>query len=164
MSTCIGFITYQRPWGRPAALSLVNEHMACIRRVIIEPRYRGLGLANWPMAETMPLGGTAMVEAVSVMGRVHLSWNRGGDADVCPRPENRTHGCRTGSGRGRGTFPINIERLDPSRRIFIDCEMDHFCQTFTNRRGMPVSFRRRGFVLSKLSACGASCLWHVESP
>jgi hypothetical protein len=42
--------------------------------------------------------------------------------------------------------------------------MDHFCQTFTNRRGMPVSFRRRGFVLSKLSACGASCLWHVESP
>ncbi|MFZ9033780.1 MAG: hypothetical protein ACO21J_07500 [Anaerohalosphaeraceae bacterium] len=79
--------------------------MACIQRVIIEPRYRGLGLANWPMTETMPLGRTVRVEAASVMGRVHLSWNRGVDADVCPRPENRTHGCRTGSGRDRGTFP-----------------------------------------------------------
>ena len=31
---------------RASALSLLNERMVCIRRVIIEPRYRGLGLAS----------------------------------------------------------------------------------------------------------------------
>ncbi|RKY12832.1 MAG: hypothetical protein DRP52_04210, partial [Planctomycetota bacterium] len=56
---------------RASALSLLNKQMACIRRVIIEPRYRGLGLASRLVAETMPLTGSPMVEAVSVMGRFH---------------------------------------------------------------------------------------------
>jgi len=56
---------------RASALSLLNERMVCIRRVIIEPRYRGLGLASRLVSATMPLTESPMVEAVSVMGRVH---------------------------------------------------------------------------------------------
>ena len=48
-------------------------------------------------------------------------------------------------------------------RIFIDREMGRFCQKFTNRRGMPNSPKRTGFVLSKLAAAGAYYLWDNNS-
>jgi hypothetical protein len=59
------------------------------------------------MAETMPLGGTVMVEAVSVMGRVHLSWNRGGDADAGTSPD-------TTAGRSYkyGSHPIKLVKSE----------------------------------------------------
>ncbi|MFA5252285.1 MAG: hypothetical protein WC454_06855, partial [Phycisphaerae bacterium] len=35
-------------------LGLINKNIRCISRVIIEPRFRGLGLANRLVRETMP--------------------------------------------------------------------------------------------------------------
>jgi hypothetical protein len=147
--------------------------MACIRRVIVKPRYRGFGLATRLVAETMPLTGAAMVEAVSVMGRVHPFLERAGMQAFAPRPNAKTErmsaaleaaGIEEHSRHDSKTVQIKIERLDALRRIFIDREMDHFCQKFTNRRGMPDSLRRTDFVLSKLTACGAYYLWQAESP
>jgi hypothetical protein len=121
---------------RSAALSLLNEQMVCIRRVIIEPRYRGLGLATRLVAETLTLTGAAMVEAVSVMGRVHPFLERAGMRAFGPRPDAKTERMATALETvGIGKHPWNdsktlqtkIERLDPPRRIFIDREMDHFC-------------------------------------
>ena len=68
----------------------VNERMVCIRRVIIEPRYRGLGLARRLVAETMPMTGSPMVEAVSVMGRVHPFFERAGMQAFAPTPDAKT--------------------------------------------------------------------------
>ncbi|MHC4287751.1 MAG: hypothetical protein ACYSSJ_05550 [Planctomycetota bacterium] len=157
---------------RSAALSLVNEHMVCIRRVIIEPRYRGLGLASRLVAETMPLTGAAMVEAVSVMGRIHPFFERAGMRAFDPRPDAKTErmaaalesvGIGQHSWHDSKAVQTKIEQLDHSLRIFTGSEMDRFCQKFTNRRGMPDSLRRTDFVLSKLTACGAYYLWYANT-
>ena len=41
---------------RGMQLQMVNENIRCVGRVIIEPRYRGLGLSSWLVKETMPCG------------------------------------------------------------------------------------------------------------
>jgi len=153
---------------RSAALSLLNERMVCIRRVIIEPRYRGLGLAARLVAETMPLTGAVMVEAVSVMGRAHPFFQRAGMKAFAPQPDAKTERMTTaleaiGIGEhwwhDSDAVHKQIEQLDHPLRTFIDSEMDRFSQKFTNRRGMLHSLRRTGFILSKLAAQGAYYLW-----
>jgi hypothetical protein len=128
-------------------------------------------LATRLMAETMPLTGAAMVEAVSVMGRDHPFLERAGMRAFGRRPDAKTERMATALETvGIGKHPWNdsktlqtkIERLDPPRRIFIDREMDHFCQKFTNRRGMSDSPERTDFVLSKLTASGAYYLWYAH--
>ena len=121
----------------------------------------------------MPLIGAAMLEAVSVMGRPGPPVpGTGWDASVWPRrPDAKTERMATaleavGIGKhpwhDSKTLQTKIERLDDPRRIFIDREMDHFCQKFTNRRGMSDSPERTEFVLSKLTACGAYYLWYAH--
>ncbi len=139
---------------------------------IAAPRYRGLGLASRLVAETMPLTGAAMVEAVSVMGRIHPFFERAGMRAFDPRPNAKTErmaaalesvGTGKHSWHDSKAIQTKIEQLDHPLRIFIGSEMDRFCQKFTNRRGMPDSLRRTDFVLSKLTACGAYYLWYANT-
>ena len=121
----------------------------------------------------MPLTGAAMVEAVSVMGRAHPFLERAGMQAFAPRPDTKTEriaaalesvGIGKHSWHDSKTLHAKIEQLNDPRRIFIDSEMEHFCQKFTNRRGMSDSPQRTDFVLSKLTACGAYYLWQRDTP
>jgi hypothetical protein len=157
---------------RSAALSLLNRRMVCIRRVIIEPRYRGLGLATRLVAETLPLTGASMVEAVSVMGRLHPFFERAGMKAFCPRPDAKTEqmtAALEAVGWPRSTWHdsraihTKIEQLSDRERTFIDGEMRRFCQKFSNRRAMPCSPKRTDFVLSRLAVRGAYYLWQANN-
>jgi hypothetical protein len=59
-------------------LALINKNIRCIRRVIIEPRFRGLGLASRLVRETMPKMGVPIVEAMAVMGLVNPFFEKAG--------------------------------------------------------------------------------------
>jgi len=156
---------------RSAALSLLNERMVCIRRVIIEPRYRGLGLASRLVAETLPLTGAAMVEAVSVMGRIHPFFKRAGMKAFAPPPDAKTErmkaameavGIDEHHWHDSTAVHRKIEQFDHPLRTFIDSEMERFCQKFTNRRQMGHGHERTSFVLSKLNAHGIYYLWNAS--
>ncbi|MDD5134902.1 MAG: hypothetical protein PHP01_05780, partial [Phycisphaerae bacterium] len=60
------------------AMQLVNNNVRTIARVVIEPRYRGLGLAHRLIEETMPLLNMAYIEALAVMGKVNPFFERAG--------------------------------------------------------------------------------------
>jgi hypothetical protein len=156
---------------RRAALSLLNERFLCIRRVIIEPRYRGLGLAGRLVRETMPMTGKPMVEAVSMMGRLHPFLEQAGMQAFEAVPDAKTERMRTAlaaagltvSGQDSDSVHASIERLRPDLRAFIEEEMARFCQKFTNRRNEPHGLNRTDFVLSKLSHQPAYYLWTRSS-
>ncbi|OQY05127.1 MAG: hypothetical protein B6I25_06085 [Planctomycetales bacterium 4572_13] len=157
---------------RAAGLTLLNEQMVCIRRVIIEPRYRGLGLAGRLVAETMPLTGSPMVEAVSVMGRVHPFFERAGMQAFAPAADAKTErmkaaleavGVDEHHWHDSVAIGAKIEHLSHPLRRFIDDEMGRFCQKFTNRRQMAHSCERTEFVLSKLAGQGGYYLWDSNS-
>lgn len=119
----------------------------------------------------MPLTGAAMVEAVSVMGRAHPFFERAGMRAFAPQPDAKTErmaaaleavGIGEYSWHDSRTLQTKIEQLNHPLRIFIDREMDRFCQKFTNRRGMRDSPQRTDFVLSRLTASGAYYLWYAD--
>ena len=66
--------------GLPQAvgLGLLNQHVRCISRLIIDPRYRGIGLASRLVRETMPLTEAAMIEATSVRAQAQTFFERAG--------------------------------------------------------------------------------------
>ena len=156
---------------RSAALSLLNERMVCIRRVIIDPRYRGLGLASRLVSETMPLTGAAMVEAVSVMGRAHPFFERAGMRPYLTQRDAKTErmaaaleavGIGTHVWHDSAAVHKAIDAMDSRSRQFIFRELDRFCQKFTNRRQLPDSPQRTSFVLSKLDSPGVYYLWYAD--
>lgn len=64
-----------RPKPRSA---LLNEELRCISRVIVDPRYRGLGLAVRLVRHALATATTRYTEALAVMGRVSPFFSRAG--------------------------------------------------------------------------------------
>lgn len=64
--------------GKSPAMQLVNNNVRVISRVVIEPRYRGLGLAHRLVSETMGLLEMPYIEALAVMGRVSPFFEKAG--------------------------------------------------------------------------------------
>lgn len=59
-------------------LQWLNASVRCIGRVIIEPRYRGIGAATKLVRETLPLVGTPIVESMAVMARFNAFFENAG--------------------------------------------------------------------------------------
>ena len=55
-----------------------NAHLRTISRVVVDPNWRGLGLAVRLVRETLPLIGVPYVEALAAMARVHPFFKRAG--------------------------------------------------------------------------------------
>jgi len=95
VKTTIGVIVYSRPtpgqelrniatnnffagFDQSTQLALLNRNIRRISRVIIEPRFRGLGLATRLVRETMPTENVPIIEAVAVMGLVNPFFEKAG--------------------------------------------------------------------------------------
>ncbi|MCD4830779.1 MAG: hypothetical protein K8R02_03100 [Anaerohalosphaeraceae bacterium] len=63
---------------RMPAMTLVNKNVRTISRVVIEPRYRCLGLAHRLVAETLALLEMPYIEAMAVMGKVNPFFEKAG--------------------------------------------------------------------------------------
>ncbi len=153
---------------RASGLALLNEHVRCISRVIIEPRYRGLGLASWLVSETMPRVGAAMVEAVSVMGKFHPFFERAEMKAFEMTADVKTERMATALeavGIDRRLWIdseavyASIERLDAQRREFLLYEMGCFLQKFGSQREMEHCVERTDFLLGKLTPPGRYFAW-----
>jgi hypothetical protein len=59
-------------------LKLINKNIRTISRVIIEPRFRSLGLAVRLVKETMPIMNVPFIEALAVMGRANPFFEKAG--------------------------------------------------------------------------------------
>lgn len=68
---------YLRPKQRS---QLLNEELRCISRVIVDPRWRGLGLAVRLVRQALATATTRYTEAIAVMGRVSPFFDRAGMA------------------------------------------------------------------------------------
>ena len=59
-------------------MQLINQNIRTIARVVIEPRYRALGLAYELVEKTMPLLNMPYIEALAVMGKVNPFFEKAG--------------------------------------------------------------------------------------
>jgi hypothetical protein len=64
--------------SRPDRQALLNRYVRRISRVIIEPRYRGCGLAALLVKKTMPLVNVPIIEALASMGHFNFFFEKAG--------------------------------------------------------------------------------------
>jgi GNAT superfamily N-acetyltransferase len=141
-------------------LALLNAHVRRISRVIIEPRYRGLGLAVRLVRDTLPKVGVPLIEASAAMGHLHPFFERAGMRPYAPEldlPRETLRHALIDAGIGASLWlnpPAaheclcamtghSLERMETAIRLFLN--------RYGRRRTMPPGLERTSFILGRLT-------------
>jgi hypothetical protein len=155
-------------FDRGTQLSLINKNIRCISRVIIEPRFRGLGLASRLVRETMPQVNVPIVEALAVMGRVNPFFEKAGMtayAATMPARCVRLAEALSMVGIERRELidpravQARLEALESEKAEFIEREIRNFLESYGEMRKSPASVERTRFVVSKLTERPVYYIW-----
>ncbi len=97
--TIVGVIVYSMPplscKGRNIALNRVvsaeevNRDFITISRVVVLPKFRGIGLATLLVKSTMPLVGKKYVESIAVMGKYNPFFIKAGMKEIVYEPDKK---------------------------------------------------------------------------
>jgi len=155
-------------FDRQTRLALINRNIRCISRVIIEPRFRGLGLASRLVCETMPMMGVPIVESMAVMGLVNPFFEKAGmtgyTAEMPVRCVQLIEAfSMVGVEKKVLIDPPKIQRklnrLGRAESEFIEFQIGLFLQAYGKRRRMRAGLERTRFVVSKLTARPMYYIW-----
>jgi len=167
-------------FDRSTQLALINKNIRCISRVIIEPRFRSLGLASRLVRETLPQLQVPIIEAMAVMGIVNPFFEKAGmKAYSAKMPARCVQLIEAFSMVGIEEYELidpcqlqqKLERLavaaaatvNPSpcrRRLnFIEKQIQLFMQSYGRRRNMQPGLERTRYVLSKLTERPVYYIW-----
>jgi hypothetical protein len=158
-------------FDRKTNLSLINRNVRCVGRVIIEPRFRSLGLASRLVRETMPKMNVPIVEAMAVMGMVNPFFEKAGMTAYTAKMPARCVQLIEAFGiigiEGKGLIdPPKVqqrfERLEKRQAEFIELQIKNFLQSYGRRRDMAGGLERTRFVLSKLTERPVYYIWFNE--
>jgi len=155
-------------FDRSTRLALINKNIRCISRVIIEPRFRGLGLASRLVRETMPEMGVPIVEAMAVMGLVNPFFEKAGmrafTAKIPARCVQLVEAFSTvGIEKEELINPQKVEgkldRLGRDEAEFVELQIRCFLQSYGKRRYETGGLERTKFILSKLTYRPVYYIW-----
>jgi hypothetical protein len=149
-------------------LSFVNINIRNISRVVIEPRFRGLGLAARLVRETLGLINVPIVEALAVMGHVNPFFEKAGMKAYAAKESLRCVQLIEALGAAGITKEILIDPQLAQRKLdalarqennFVEQQMKIFLQSYGTRRNMPGGIERTKFVLGKLTQRPVYYIW-----
>jgi GNAT superfamily N-acetyltransferase len=162
---------------------LVNEELRIVSRVVIVPNWRGLGLASRLVAETLGQVGTAYVEALAAMGRVHPFFEQAGmtaypGAPAPPAPlglgpgpagSERLRSAFEAAGLGRSArrsaeaLEAALTALEPAARKLAEREIKRWARSYlaakNHRTHRPERRRMLDLVARHLDASPIYYLW-----
>jgi hypothetical protein len=159
-------------FDKDTQLELINKNIRCMSRVIIEPRFRGLGLAQRLVRQTMPKMNVPIIEAVAVMGRINPFFEKAGMRPYTSNPSKHfTQLVEAFSIIGIEDKdlidPRKVQRklslLNGKQAGFIECEIKRFLKGYGSRRDMPAGMVRTRYVLSRLNARPVYYIWFNET-
>jgi len=155
-------------FDRSTQLALINKNIRCISRVIIEPRFRGLGLASRLVRQTMPKMNVPIIEAMAVMGLVNPFFEKAGmKALTAEMPARCVQLIEAFSMVGIEDPDLidtekvqqKLARLPNHQSEFIEREINCFLQSYGSHRNDQFSMERTRYILSKLTARPVYYIW-----
>ena len=155
-------------FDKATQLALLNKNVRCISRVIIEPRFRTLGLASRLVRETMPKINVPIIEAMAVMGLVNPFFEKAGmKAFTAKAPARCIQLIEALSMVGVEKEELidpqkvqrKLDRLPVAGAEFIELQIKRFLQSYGKRRNMSAGLERTRYVLSKLTARPVYYIW-----
>jgi hypothetical protein len=153
---------------RSTQLALINKNIRCISRVIIEPRFRGLGLAVRLVSETMPQMNVPIIEAMAVMGMVNPFFEKAGMKPYeAPLPQRCAElvealsivGIEENELLDSKVVQRKLDSLRWPAADFIEGQICKFLQSYGKRRNMPPGIERTRYILSKLTERPIYYIW-----
>ena len=160
---------FSRIGSRTMAMRFVNDNIRCICRVVLEPRYRGLGLAQRLITETMSKLNMPYIEALAVMGKINPFFEKAGMMKFEAKPTGRCVKMAEVLGvlgiEGNDlvdTERVNamIESLSGRQRAFLERNIGNFLAAY-GRKGRKIRhcIERTEMILNKLSERPVYYLW-----
>ena len=155
-------------FDRATQLVLLNKNIRCINRLIIDPRFRSLGLASRLVRETMPKINVPIVEAMAVMGIVNPFLEKAGMRAFTAKIQARCARLvealsMVGIERQELIEPQKVQRkldrLPAPSAEFIELEIYRFLQSYGSHRYSQAGPERTRYVLSKLTARPVYYIW-----
>jgi len=153
---------------RQTELQLLNRHVRCLARVVVEPRFRGIGLAVRLVRETMPRLNVPIIEALGVMPLVNPFLERAGMQCFEPRvPVEHVELLEALSAVGIEEDDLvdlervqqGLDRLGAAARTFIEARIQRFLKSHGSRRTMPGGLERTRYIQSRLTHRPAYYIW-----
>jgi len=153
---------------RDTQLALVGKNIRRISRVIIEPRFRGLGLAARLVRETMPQLNVPIIEAVAVMGWVNPFLEKAGMKAYEARPSIAAVqliealsllGIEDTELIDPQQVQRKLERLSPAETEFLERPILNFLKSHGRRRDMPPGLERTRYIVTHLTARPTYYVW-----
>jgi len=153
---------------RQTELALLNRNVRCIARVIVEPRFRGIGLASRLVRETMPRMEVPIVEALGVMPIVNPFLERAGMKAFEPRTRvehvEMLEALSTVGIEGHDLVDARavqdkLDRLAEPTLEFLETHVQRFLRSHGRRRAMPSGLERTRYILGKLTERPAYYIW-----
>jgi hypothetical protein len=155
-------------FDRSTQLVLLNKNIRCINRVIIEPRFRSLGLASRLVRETMSKINVPIIEAMAVMGKVNPFLEKAGMKAFTAKMQARCVRLVEALSmvgiekqelidpqRGRA----KLDRLPAEKAEFIELEIYRFLQSYGSHRYSQPGLERTRYILGKLTARPVYYIW-----
>lgn len=155
-------------FDRRTTLELINKNIRCISRVIIEPRFRGLGLASQLVRETIPKMDVPIIEAMAVMGAVNPFFEKAGmkayTAEIPARCVQLMEafslvGIEKEELVDAEVVQERVGRLKRDETEFIEGQIRKFLESYGRRRNMAAGMERTRYVLSKLTDRPVYYIW-----
>ncbi len=157
---------------RQTELSLINRNIRCIARVVIEPRFRGIGLATRLVRDTLPRMDIPIVEALGVMPKVNPFLERAGMQSLADGRAPRIPLDHVGLIEALSTVGIEEDRLINPESVqerldaltwpaadFIETRVQRFLKSHGRRRTMPPGLERTRYILGKLTHRPVYYIW-----
>ena len=160
---------FSRIGSRTMAMRFVNDNVRCICRVVLEPRYRGLGLAQRLIVETMDKLNVPYIETLAVMGKVNPFFEKAGMLKFEAKPSGRcvkmteilsVLGIEGNDFVDTERVNVMIESLPARQREFLERRIRNFLAAY-GRKGRKIQhcLERTEMILNKLSSRPMYYLW-----
>lgn len=147
---------------------LINKNFRCITRVIIEPRFRGLGLGSWLVRETLAKADVPIVEALAVMGAVNgffekagMKAYKGGESRRCAQMKEALGVVGITDDEFADAELVNekLDKLPEQQKAFVENQIYQFIDRYGKKELVNNSIARMRFVLSKLTDRAIYYIW-----
>jgi len=153
---------------RSTQLGLLNKNIRRLSRLVIEPRFRGLGLATRLVRETMPQLNVPIIEAVAVMGRVNPFLEKAGMKAYRARPHAASVqlaeafsllGMENAELLDAQKVQQKLDGLTTAQTEFLERCIGQFLKSHGRRRDMPPGLERTRYILTTLTARPTYYIW-----
>lgn len=149
-------------------LAFLNRNVRTISRVIIDPRFRSLGLAAMLVKNTMPLLNVTVIESLAVMGRANPFFKKAGMTEYQLPASSQVQvmknalqivGITDEDLFDEQLTHQKLQMLDKIQHSFIETQIQNFLKHYGKKRLMQNNIDRTSFILGALGDTPLYYLW-----